>query len=105
MTDSIAPAPVWKRGLAATLDAFTAFFGFGWLIGHFTGNTTDKGFNLDGGPALLLFAIVVAYFSLAAATPAARFETASSASAGRSRKHRRYRHKGVDGSQMRGYDG
>ena len=69
---------------------FTAFFGFGWVIGDFTGNTTDKGFNLDGAPALLLFAIVVAYsFHLAAATPAARSGTASSASAGRSRKHRR----------------
>jgi hypothetical protein len=56
------PAPVWKRGLAATLDFFTAFFLSGWVIGHFTGNTTDKGFNLNGGPAFLLFAVVVAYF-------------------------------------------
>ncbi len=62
MADSIAPAPVWKRGLAATLDFFTAFFGFGWVIGELTGNTTEKGFNLNGGPALLLFAVVVAYF-------------------------------------------
>jgi hypothetical protein len=62
VTDPIAPAPVWKRGLAATLDFFTAFFCFGWLIGHFTGNTTEEGFNLKGGPALLLFALLVAYF-------------------------------------------
>ena len=42
MTDSIAPAPVWKRGLAATLDAFTAFFGFGWVIGELTGTPPRK---------------------------------------------------------------
>jgi hypothetical protein len=62
MADTIQPVPVWKRGLAATLDLFTAFFLFGWLIGHFTGNTTDNGFNLDGPPAILLFALVIAYF-------------------------------------------
>jgi hypothetical protein len=62
MTDSIAPAPVWKRGVAATLDFFTAFFLFGWLIGYFTGHTTENGFNLNGGPALLLFVVIVAYF-------------------------------------------
>ncbi len=56
------PAPVWKRGLAATLDFFTAFFLFGWLIGYFTGGITANGFNLTGGPALLLFAVIVAYF-------------------------------------------
>jgi hypothetical protein len=62
MTDSIAPAPVWKRGVAATLDFFTAFFLFGWLIGYLTGHTTENGFNLNGGPALLLFVVIVAYF-------------------------------------------
>jgi hypothetical protein len=62
MADTIEPTPVWKRGVAATLDFFTAFFLSGWVIGHFTGNTTDKGLNLNGGPAFLLFAVVVAYF-------------------------------------------
>ena len=62
MADPIVPAPVWKRGLAAALDLFTAFFFFGWLIGHFTGGTTDQGFNLQGGPAFLLFGLLVAYF-------------------------------------------
>jgi hypothetical protein len=62
MTDAIRPAPVWKRGLAATLDFLTAFSLFGWLIGHFTGGNTESGFNLTGWPALLLFAVMVAYF-------------------------------------------
>jgi hypothetical protein len=62
MIDPIKPAPVWKRVLAAVLDFFTAFFLFGWLIGYFTGNTTEEGFNLKGGPAFLLFALLVAYF-------------------------------------------
>jgi hypothetical protein len=62
MTDPVVSAPVWKRVLAAILDYFTAFFFFGWLIGHFTGNTTEEGFSLKGGPAFLLFALLVAYF-------------------------------------------
>jgi hypothetical protein len=62
MTDAVEPAAVWKRGLAATLDFFTAFAVFGWLIGHFTGHTTDNGFNLTGGWALLFAAAMIAYF-------------------------------------------
>ncbi len=62
MVDAIVPAPVWKRVTAVILDFFTVFFLFGWLIGRFTGNTTPEGFKLDGGPALLLFALIVAYF-------------------------------------------
>jgi uncharacterized RDD family membrane protein YckC len=55
-------APIWKRVLAAILDFFTVFFVFGWIIGHFTGNNTDDGFKLDGGPAILLFVVLIAYF-------------------------------------------
>ncbi|MGH6664266.1 MAG: hypothetical protein ACREB2_05115 [Pseudolabrys sp.] len=64
MTDTIAieRAPIWKRVLAAILDFFTVFFVVGWIIGHFTGQTTDNGFKLDGGPAILLFAVLIAYF-------------------------------------------
>jgi hypothetical protein len=62
MTDTIEAVPVWKRGTAATLDFFTAFFVFGWVIGHFTGSNTNEGFKLDGGPAILLFVVMVAYF-------------------------------------------
>jgi LPXTG-motif cell wall-anchored protein len=58
----IAPAPVWKRGLAAVLDLATLFFGVGWLIAKATGETTGNGFMLAGAPAFALFAIIVAYF-------------------------------------------
>ena len=51
-----AGAPSWKRVLAAILDFFTVFFAVGWSIGRVTGNTTDSGFKLEGGPALVLFA-------------------------------------------------
>jgi hypothetical protein len=59
---SVEPAAVWKRGLATVLDLITVFFGAGYLIGVATGQTTSNGFNLHGGPALLLFAVMVAYF-------------------------------------------
>jgi hypothetical protein len=62
VTDPVVPASVWKRVLAAILDFFTAFFFFGWLIGHFTGNTTEEGFNLKGGPAFLLFVLAGGLF-------------------------------------------
>jgi hypothetical protein len=62
MPDPVQAAPVWKRVFAAALDFFTIFFGVGWLIGLATGSTTQNGFNLQGAPALLLFAIIIAYF-------------------------------------------
>jgi hypothetical protein len=34
----------------------------GYAIGHFTGNTTEEGFALKGGPAFLLFAVIILYF-------------------------------------------
>jgi hypothetical protein len=62
MTDPVQPAATWKRVLAAILDFFTAFFGFGMAIAKYTGDTTENGFKLDGMPALVLFALMVAYF-------------------------------------------
>jgi hypothetical protein len=62
MTEPAKRAPVWKRVIASILDFFTAFFVFGMAIGYATGQTTSKGFNLTGWSALLLFALVVAYF-------------------------------------------
>jgi hypothetical protein len=55
-------APVWKRNVAFILDFFTVFFIGGVLIGWATGQTTAGGFELEGAPALVLFAIIVAYF-------------------------------------------
>jgi hypothetical protein len=62
MSEPVQAAPVWKRVVATILDFLTVFFGVGLLIAWATGNTTSSGFNLDGAPALLLFAIIVVYF-------------------------------------------
>jgi hypothetical protein len=61
-----APKPVstWRKVFAAILDFIFIFAISGYVIAHFTGNTTDEGFDLKGGPALLLFAIVILYFIL-----------------------------------------
>lgn len=56
--------PFWRRGLAGFLDFLTVFFVGGYVIGLLTGNTTSKGFKLEGGPALVLFAIIALYFYL-----------------------------------------
>jgi hypothetical protein len=56
------PAPVWKRGLAASLDLITIFVVGGLLIAGVTGETTATGFNLQGTSALVLLAIIIAYF-------------------------------------------
>lgn len=56
------PVAHWRIILAAVLDFFTAFFVFGYVIATFTGDTTESGFNLNGWPALVLFALVAAYF-------------------------------------------
>ena len=50
--------------MAAILDFFTIFIVGGYLVAKFTGNTTDGGFQLEGVPALILFAIIIAYFVL-----------------------------------------
>ena len=62
MTDSTKPPSTLRKVFAAILDFFTIFFVGGYLIGKLTGNTTDGGFQLDGAPALALFALIIAYF-------------------------------------------
>ncbi|MCF1505971.1 hypothetical protein L0F51_19610 [Afifella sp. H1R] len=52
----------WRVVLAFILDFFTAFLGLGFLVAWATGGLTEKGFSLEGGPAFLLFAGVVAYY-------------------------------------------
>ena len=61
----VTPAPppaMWRRVLATILDFFTAFLGFGALIGALTGNLTSTGFQLEGVPALIAIALVISYF-------------------------------------------
>jgi hypothetical protein len=60
----LAPVPTWRKVVAAILDFLTVFFIAGYAIAIFTGDTTAGGFSLDGLPALILFAIVLAYFWL-----------------------------------------
>lgn len=50
--------------LAAVLDFVTIFMAAGFVISKFTGQSTDGGFKLKGTPALVLFAVVIAYFWL-----------------------------------------
>ena len=52
----------WRRVLASILDVVTAFFGLGHIVATLTGGTTESGFSLQGGPALLLFGLIIAYF-------------------------------------------
>ena len=56
------PVATWRKVVAALLDFIFIFWLAGFLIGYFTGNLSDQGFKLEGGPALLLFAVVILYF-------------------------------------------
>jgi hypothetical protein len=52
----------WKVVVAAILDFFLVFLLGGYLIALLTGGTTEGGFQLNGWPAILLFALIVLYF-------------------------------------------
>lgn len=59
----IRPA-TWRIVLAAILDFLTAFLVLGYIIASIFGGKTEDGFQLNGMPAFLLFALIVAYFIL-----------------------------------------
>ena len=48
--------------IAFVIDVLLSFALFGWVIALVTGSTTEAGFSLEGLPALILFALVIAYF-------------------------------------------
>lgn len=52
----------WKVVLAAILDFLVVFLVGGYLVAALTGGTTEGGFELNGWPALVLFALIVLYF-------------------------------------------
>lgn len=54
--------PWFRLILAAICDFIFIFALAGYLIAKVTGGTTEGGFELNGLPALVLFAIVIAYF-------------------------------------------
>jgi hypothetical protein len=56
------PVPTWRKVVAAILDFIFVLFIVGYGIGYMTGNLTDEGFNLQGAPAFIAFAIIVLYF-------------------------------------------
>jgi Na+/melibiose symporter-like transporter len=57
------PRPAtWRIVLAAILDFLTAFIVLGFVVASLTGGRTQGGFQLNGWPALLLFALIIAYF-------------------------------------------
>lgn len=55
-------ASVGKRFVATVLDFLTTFIVFGLAIAYATGMTSRGGFSLEGAPALVLFALMIAYF-------------------------------------------
>ena len=54
--------PTWKHVLAWLLDFVLALVVFGGGIAAVTGSCTAGGFDLQGGPALVAMALMVAYF-------------------------------------------
>lgn len=52
----------WRIVLAAVLDFFTIFWVVGLAVASLFGGMTENGFSLNGGSALLCFALMVAYF-------------------------------------------
>lgn len=61
MSEQTKQPGTFKIVVAFILDLITSFAGFGYLIAKVTGNTTENGFQLNGLPALILFALVIAY--------------------------------------------
>ncbi|MCC7105525.1 MAG: RDD family protein [Chloroflexi bacterium] len=56
------PQGVLKRFVALVLDAIV-LLGLGYLLALATGGTSDAGFNLTDGPALLWFGLGFVYFT------------------------------------------
>ncbi|MBI3703819.1 MAG: RDD family protein [Rhizobiales bacterium] len=52
----------WRKVVAAILDFIFVLFIGDYAIGYMTGSLTEEGFSLQGGPALILFAIIILYF-------------------------------------------
>ncbi|MEH0291161.1 MULTISPECIES: hypothetical protein [Agrobacterium] len=52
----------WRIILAFFLDFWTAFFAAGFLVATVAGGRTPEGFALNGAPAFIAFALIIAYF-------------------------------------------
>jgi hypothetical protein len=62
MESTPAERPVWKVVVASILDFFAIFMVGGYLIARATGGLTETGFQLNGLPAVALFALVILWF-------------------------------------------
>lgn len=56
------PVSAWRKVFAAVLDFVFVFAIAGYAIASMTGDVSERGFELNGWPAFLLFAIVILYF-------------------------------------------
>lgn len=56
------PVSTWRKVFAGILDFIFVLVIGGYAIASITGNTTEEGFSLKGGPAFILFAIIILYF-------------------------------------------
>ncbi len=56
------PVATWRKVLAVVLDFIFVFFIAGYAVGYLTDSLTDGGFDLKGGPALIVLAVIAAYF-------------------------------------------
>jgi hypothetical protein len=62
MQEAVKAAATWKRVTASILDFFTIFLVGGYVIALLTGGRVEDGFNLEGGPAVTLVALIAIYF-------------------------------------------
>ena len=61
-TETAKPPATWRVVLAFLFDLIMAFVVLGYVIASIFGGKSEEGFSLTGGPAFLLFALVIAYF-------------------------------------------
>ena len=64
MPETPVAAPTWKVVLAVILDFLTIFIVGGYAVAWATGGLNGAGFDLNGWPALVLLALIIAYFAL-----------------------------------------
>jgi hypothetical protein len=57
-----ASVATWRKIVAAVLDFLFVFVAAGFAVGYLTGNLTKSGFELNGAPALVVFAAIALYF-------------------------------------------
>lgn len=58
------PVSTSRKVIAAILDFIFIMVLAGYVIGYLTGSLTEGGFDLKGGPAIILFVVIVLYFAV-----------------------------------------